>query len=91
MESKLNTLGGGTGKTRTAASGSSVYNRAASAVQIGVEAQESKIMTNEDILISLKSSTVSHILDTCSNLSERGFMYEALWNIVVKFNCLPDI
>lgn len=49
------------------------------------------MMTNKDILINLKGSNVSQILETCPNSSERGVMYEALWNIVVKFNCLSDI
>jgi hypothetical protein len=47
--------------------------------------------TNKDLILKVKDLNASQILEMCSDFSERGFMYEALWNIVVKFNCLPNV
>lgn len=47
--------------------------------------------TNKDVIEQLKTLNATQILEKCSDFSQRGFMYEALWNIVVKFNLLPNV
>lgn len=47
--------------------------------------------TVKDLILKLKNSNPIQILAETKNPGERGVVYEALWNIVIKFNCLPGI
>ena len=47
--------------------------------------------TNEDLIKLLKNNSVNQLLENCKTDGERGLMYEALWNIVSKFNLIPKI
>lgn len=49
------------------------------------------IQTNEDLIKLLKNSSVTQLLDDCKTDRERGLLYESLWNIVTKFNLIPEI
>jgi site-specific DNA-methyltransferase (adenine-specific) len=48
-------------------------------------------MIIQDLILQLRDNSITKLLDDCSNFSERGCLYETLWSIVVKFNCLPNI
>jgi hypothetical protein len=37
-----------------------------------------------------KYDKAEHIINKCKNQSEKGFIYERLWDLVFKFGCHPD-
>ena len=47
--------------------------------------------TNADLIMKLKDTPVTQLLDECKTDGERGLIFEALWNIVAKFNLIPSI
>ena len=47
--------------------------------------------TNADLIMKLKDKSVTQLLDECKTDGERGLVFEALWNIVAKFNLIPSI
>jgi len=47
--------------------------------------------TNADLIKKLKDKSVIQLLDECNTDGERGLMFEALWNIVAKYNLITGI
>ena len=48
-------------------------------------------MTFKELIGKLRTDTFVSIIDSCTDQGKKGIMFEALWHIVAKFNCIPNI
>ena len=48
-------------------------------------------MTFKELIGKLRTDTFVSIIDSCADQGKKGTMFEALWQIVAKFNCIPHI
>ena len=48
-------------------------------------------MTFKELIGKLRMDTFVSMIDSCADQGKKGTMFEALWHIVAKFNCIPNI
>jgi superfamily II DNA or RNA helicase len=48
-------------------------------------------MTFKELIGKLRTDTFVSIIDSCADQGKKGIVFEALWHIVAKFNCIPNI
>lgn len=48
-------------------------------------------MTFKELIGKLRTDTFVSIIDSCADQGKKGIVFEAMWHIVAKFNCIPNI